>query len=230
MKIFGFGKGRKKEEMVEDSIWSPISKAELQHRFSFPKRNDEILVVDENYRPVWYFRTYYYASAWEYYEIGRSVSVFADNEKKEIFREDADNIGEYQYEDASFGTKANVMEEIEALPENIYVMSCGAFEDFVNRNQRMSWQHHGMTLHAGDQVHVKRCTRGDGAEYVDAAGRTAMVLYRFHNGQPAMKFDEEIQNSRVFRDGIHTITICGLTAELPLTDGCVIEKQQEVIV
>lgn len=223
MRLFGFAKKGKAEKT--DDIRRTITRQELKNRFLSPQANDCILAVDEEYRPVWYFRTYYYASAWEYYETGRSVSVFADNEKKEVFREYANNVGEYRYEDVSFGTENCVMEQIEALPEKIYVMSCDTFEEFVNRNQKMSWQHHDITLHAGDRIHVKHCIRDDGAEYMDAAGRTATVLYRFHSRQPAIKFDGGIKDSRVFRDGVHAVTICGLTTELPLTDKCIIEKE-----
>lgn len=225
MKLFGLV--RKRKNAGVDSAWKPISKEELKKRFCSPRTNDELLVVDEERQPVWYFRTYYYASAWEYYEVGRSVSVFADNEKKEIFREYAQNIGDYCYEDASFGKEADMMDQIEGLPKKMYAVSCDVFEDFVNRNQKIAWQHNGMELRAGDKIRINHYFGDDGAEYVDVAGHAATVSYRFKSNKPFMKFDQEIRNCRIFRDGIHKITICGSTMELPITDKCSIKKLLE---
>lgn len=222
MKLFGFAK--KKKTGAADTTWMPITKQELRKRFQSPQANDSLLIVDGERQPLWYFRTYYYASAWECYEVGRSVSVFADNEKKEIFRESAKNVGDYRYEDTSFGTESGICALIEELPEAIYAVSCNAFEDFVNRNQKASWQHNGMEIHAGSKIQVSRYNDENGAEYPDAAGRTATVLYRFQRQKPVIAFDKAIQDCRIFRNGIHTSTVCGSTTEMPLTDNCSIEK------
>lgn len=220
MRLFGFGKERKKEKAPEDSVWTPTFKEELKQCFCFPELNDEILVVDEGFHPVWYFCTYFYASAWEYYELGRSVSVFEENIKVEFFRESAKSAGDYHFEDTSFGTEADVVSRIEGLPHTLYTVSCQAFEDFVNGSQKIAWHHNGRELRAGDKVYVSRYIRDDGAEYRDVDGHTGTVIYRFQSERPFIKLDEEIRDCRIFRDGIHMLTECGVFTEFPVTEKC----------
>lgn len=224
MNFFGLEKGRK---IVEDSIWTPTSKEELKQRFCSPICNDEILVVDVAFHPVWYFHTYFYASGWEYYEVGRGVSIFADNVKMEIFRENAKNTGDYHYEDISFGTEAEIISLIEALPQTLYIVSCRVFEEFINKDQKMTWQHNGKALHAGDKVYVSRYIRDDGAEYRDVDGHMGTIIYHFQSNHPFIKLDEEIKDCRIFWDGVHTITECGAFIEFPLTTKCQLKWEEK---
>lgn len=223
MKLFGLTKQRKVE--VEDVIWRSVTKQELIKRFQYPYGDDQILVVNAEHQPVLYFRAYYYASAWEFYEIGRSVSVFADNKKKVIFLEDAKNTRDYQYEDISFGKETEVLSFLNQLECDLYTVSEHDYEDFVNRNHKMAWQHNGITIHSGEKIHVNSYIAEDNAQYPDINGNDATVVYRFCNDKPFLHFEDDIKNCRVFRDGVHMVTICGSMRELPLTDNCSIESR-----